>query len=89
MSWRIDFSAASLKFLKQNNIKENFVIDKIKLVIRKFKGENININIKKLSGEWEGFYRIRFGRLRIIIEFQFERNRAYIEEIDWRGNVYK
>lgn len=89
MSWRIDFSAASLKFLKQNNIKENFVIDKIKLVLRKFKGENININIKKLSGEWEGFYRIRFGRLRIIIEFQFERNRAYIEEIDWRGNVYK
>ena len=89
MSWDIDFSAASLKFLKQNNIKENFVIDKIKLVIRKFKGENININIKKLSGEWEGFYRIRFGRLRIIIEFQFERNRAYIEEIDWRGNVYK
>jgi len=89
MNWRIDFSASSLKFLKQNNLEENFVIDKIQLTLRKFKGENININIKKLSGEWEGFYRIRSGRLRIIIEFQFKRNQAYIEKIDWRGNAYK
>ena len=89
MNWRIDFSPASLKFLKQNNLEENFVIDKIQLTLRKFKGENVNINIKKLSGEWEGFYRIRSGQLRIIVGFQFEQNRAYIEEIDWRGNVYK
>jgi len=89
MKWRIDFSASSLKFLKKNNLEENFIIDKIKLTLRKFKGENVNINVKRLSGEWEGFYRIRSGRLRIIIEFQFEQNRAYIEEIDWRGNVYK
>ena len=89
MNWRVDFSSNSLKFLKQNNLEEKFVVDKIKLVLQKFKGENININIKKLKGEWEGFYRIRSGRLRIIAEFQFEQNRAYIEEIDWRGNVYK
>jgi len=89
MNWRIDFSPTSLKFLKQNNLEEVFVIEKIKLALQKFKGENINIDIKKLTGEWEGFYRIRFGRLRIIVEFQFERNRAYIGEIDWRGNVYK
>ncbi|OHA71407.1 MAG: hypothetical protein A3H01_01365 [Candidatus Wildermuthbacteria bacterium RIFCSPLOWO2_12_FULL_40_9] len=89
MNWKIDFSASSLKFLKQNNLEEHFIIDKIKLALRKFKGENININLKKLSGEWEGFYRIRSGRMRIIIEFQFRKNRAHIEEIDWRGNVYK
>ncbi|TRZ82876.1 hypothetical protein D4R86_01165 [bacterium] len=89
MNWRIDFSSDSLKFLKQNNLEESFVIDKIKFALRKFKGENININIKKLSGKWEGFYRIRSGRLRIIVKFQFGANRAYIEEVDWRGNVYK
>ena len=89
MNWRIDFSASSLKFLKKNNLEENFIIDKIQLTLRKFKGENVNINVKKLSGEWEGFYRIRSGRLRIIVEFQFEQNRAYIEEVDWWGNVYK
>ena len=89
MNFRIDFSTNSLKFLERNNIKEIFIIDKIKLVLRKFKGEVVNIDIKKLAGKWEGFYRIRFGRLRIIVEFQFERCVAYIAEIDWRGNVYK
>lgn len=89
MNWFIDFSANSLKFLKRNNLEENFIISKIELALRIFKGEDINIDIKKLKGEWEGFYRIRSGRIRIIVEFQFERNRVYIEEIDWRGNVYK
>jgi len=89
MTWHIDFSKDALKFLRSNNLKEDFVIVQIKRVIQKFKGENVNVDIKKLSGEWKGFYRIRSGRLRIIIEFQFERFRAYIEKIDWRGNVYK
>jgi len=89
MNWQIDFSINSLKFLKKNNLKENFIIEEIKLVLRKFKGENININVKKLKGEWKGFYRIRSGKIRIIAEFQFEQNRVYIEEIDWRGNIYK
>ena len=89
MSWYIDFSSNSLKFLKQKNLKESFIIIKIKLALCKFRGENVNINIKKLKGEWEGFYRIRSGRLRIIVEFCFETNRVYVEEIDYRGNIYK
>ncbi|MBU4000302.1 hypothetical protein KKG29_03975, partial [Patescibacteria group bacterium] len=50
VNWRIDFSADSLKFLTRNNLKEDFIIAKIKLAFRKFKGENVNINIKKLRG---------------------------------------
>jgi len=41
MNWYIDFSENSLKFLKKNNLKEDLIIEKIKLVLRKFKGENI------------------------------------------------
>ena len=89
MNWSINFSANSLKFIKKNNLEENVIIDKIKLSLRQFQGENINVDIKKLSGKWEGFYRIRAGRLRIIVEFQFEQTQVYIEEIDWRGNAYK
>lgn len=89
MNWSIDLSKNSLNFLKSNKLTEDVIIDKIRLAIRKFKGENVNVDIKKLSGEWEGFYRIRAGKLRIIVEFQFEKYRAYIEEIDWRGNVYR
>jgi len=89
MKWYIDFSADSLKFLKRNNLTEDLIIEKIKLALWKFRGGNVNIDIKKLKGEWEGFYRIRSGKLRIIVEFQFERYRAYIEKIDWRGSAYK
>lgn len=89
MNWRIDFSKNSLKFLERNNLRENFIVDKIRIALRKFRGEDININIKKLRGEWQGFYRIRSGKLRIIVEFQFEHYRACVEEIDWRSSVYK
>ena len=54
MNWRIDFSRDAFKFLDQNNLKEDFIIDKIKLALEKFKGEDTNIDIKKLKGEWEG-----------------------------------
>ncbi|MDO8474277.1 MAG: hypothetical protein Q7S62_01935 [bacterium] len=61
----------------------------IEKTIRYFQGGNTNLDLKKLKGEWEGFYRIRSGRIRIIAEFNFESSVAFIEEIDWRGNVYK
>ena len=89
MNWRVDFSPNSLKFLVRNNLKEDFVIDKIKLALKKFNSEDTNIDIKKLKGKWKGFYRIRSSKLRIILEFQFEYYRVYVEEIDWRGNIYK
>jgi hypothetical protein len=52
MNLIISFSPCSLKFLKKNNLDENFILEKIKLAIRKFKGEDVNIDIKKLKREW-------------------------------------
>lgn len=89
MSWRVDFSARSLKFLTQNHLSEDFILIEVMLTLKKFQGEDININIKKLKGDWTGFYRIRSGKLRIIVEFNFENHQAYIEAVDWRGNIYK
>jgi len=53
MNWKIDFSKDSLKFLEHNNLKEDVVTDKVRIALRKFKGENVNVNIKKLSGKWQ------------------------------------
>jgi len=89
MKWTIEFSDDSLKFLKKNNVNEDYIVAKIKLVLRKLRGENVNINIKKPRGELLGFYRIKAGKLRIIVEFRFNNNISYIERIDWRGNIYK
>ena len=89
MTWQIGFSRRALQFLKHNHLNESFVIDIIKLALQKFAGEDISVSIKRLGGSWEGFYRIRSGKLRTIIEFQFDGHYAYIEAIDWRGNAYK
>ena len=32
---------------------------------------------------------IRSGKIRMVVEFTFESQSAFIEVIDWRGNVYK
>jgi mRNA-degrading endonuclease RelE of RelBE toxin-antitoxin system len=89
MNWSVGFSSSSLKFLKKNNLSEDLIIEKIKLALRRFKGEQINIDIKKLGGKWEEFYRIRVGEMRIILDFQFRNYKVFVEEIDWRGGLYK
>ena len=57
--------------------------------IKFFQGIDTNIDIKKLKGQWKGFYRIRKGKIRIIAGFNFEYKAVFIERIDHRGNVYK
>jgi len=89
MNWRIDISKSTETFLDKNQFTREEVDDLIRKAIHYFQGERININIKKLKGEWAGFYRIRRGRIRIIAEFDFDSSVVFIEEIDWRGSVYK
>lgn len=89
MSWRIDTSKSVEKFLAKNKLTIDEVYELVGKAIRYFQGGSINIDIKKLKGEWKGFYRIRSGRMRLIVEFDFENSVVFIEEMDWRGNVYK
>ena len=89
MEWQFDFHKSALKFIEINKISQSEIINIIAKVIKKFEGEDININIVKLKGIWFGFYRIRVGKIRIIAEFNFNNRLVYIEKIDWRGNAYK
>ncbi|PIU75488.1 MAG: plasmid stabilization system protein [Candidatus Portnoybacteria bacterium CG06_land_8_20_14_3_00_39_12] len=89
MNWRIDGSKNAEKFLEKNQFAQKEADDLIRKAIHFFEGERINIDIKKLKGKWTGFYRIRKGRIRIIAEFNFDNSVVFIEEIDWRGNIYK
>jgi len=91
MRWRLLLSRDADRFLIGNKTKidEEEIFDLIRKSLLKFKGESINVDIKKLKGEWDGFFRIRRGDLRIIVEFDFENITALVEQIDWRGNAYK
>lgn len=89
MILRIDLSRQAERFLENNNIHQEKITETIQQSVQKLRGENINIDIKKLQGKWQGFHRIRKGKIRIIVEFDFDAPSVFIEAIDWRGNAYK
>ncbi|MBT9131089.1 MAG: hypothetical protein DDT42_01275 [candidate division WS2 bacterium] len=88
MKWRIDYSRDAEKFIERQNIRVE-VREELKKFLMKMKSENVNIDLKKLSGEWEGYYRLRKGKLRIIFEPNKTDKVLFVERIDLRGDVYK
>jgi len=80
-------------FIKNSNILskikvKEFIIKAVKKIIKK---EDINVDVKRLQGNLNNFYRIRSGKIRIL--FELENNEikiiAIINDIDFRGDVYK
>lgn len=47
------------------------------------------LDIKKMKGDWEGFYRLRIGKIRIIFRFNIDSDEIEIHTIGARGDVYK
>jgi len=89
MNWQISLSKDAEKFLAKNKLPKENIFEIIRKSIKKLQGEDINVDIKKLKGEWQGFYRSRVGKIRLIAEFDFDNYLVFIENIDYRGGVYK
>ena len=90
MNWGINFSHDANDFLRKNHaLSEVLVVELVRRTIKMFTGERVNVDVKKLKGEWRGFYRIRKGKVRVIASFDFDNFSVLIEKIDWRGDVYK
>jgi mRNA interferase RelE/StbE len=88
MKWRIDYSREAEKFIEKQNIRLE-VKEELKKFLIKIKGVNVNIDLKKLVGDWEGYYRLRKGKIRIIFEVNKNEKVLFVERIDFRGDVYK
>ena len=88
MKWEIGFSRDAEKFLKRENLRSETVAEIINF-LKRMKGESVSVDVKKLKGDWQGFYRIRKGKLRIIFELNFQEHLIYVVRIDHRGKVYK
>jgi mRNA interferase RelE/StbE len=89
MEWRILLSRHADKFLSSNHLEDIFVIDPIKKAIQKIEGKKVSVNVKRLTGNWSGYYRIRVGKTRIIFGFDPHERTIFVEAIDFRGNIYK
>ena len=88
MRWTIEYSRYADRFIQEESIQGE-VNRQIEGFLRKLLGESINIDVKKLKGEWKGYFRIRKGRLRIIFSIDTSHRSIYVERIDFRGDAYK
>lgn len=90
MMWKINLTKEADKFLlsNKNKVPREEIFELISRTVIRLQGDDINVDIKKLKGDWLGFYRIRKGKLRIIVEFDFDNFAVLIEKVDWRGSAY-
>ncbi|NUN64834.1 type II toxin-antitoxin system RelE/ParE family toxin [Pseudanabaena biceps] len=47
-----------------------------------------DLDIKKMKGEWEGFYRLRVGKNRVVFTVRIDSGEVDVYTIGARGDVY-
>jgi mRNA interferase RelE/StbE len=45
--------------------------------------------VKRMLGEWAGYYRLRAGKFRIVFCFNEKEDIVYVDHIGPRGDIYK
>ncbi len=64
--------------------------EKIKSALRQLKKDPLTAKeVKKMSGEWTGYHRIRIGHFRVIFWYDDQEDAVYVDHIGPRGDVYK
>lgn len=89
-SWTFSISKEANNFLaKQPQKIRARIMDKLSALKKYLENkEPISIDLKSLSGNWLGFYRIRSGKIRIILTIHQEEFLIKIHEIEFRGSIY-
>ncbi|MBI5874401.1 MAG: hypothetical protein HZB81_00870 [Deltaproteobacteria bacterium] len=88
MIWNVEYSRRANNFIEEHGMRDR-VKESIKNFILRITGSNINIDVKRLHGEWDGYYRIRKGKVRIVVKTDIESRTIFVDTVDFRGNVYK
>jgi mRNA interferase RelE/StbE len=90
----VKFRKEAFKFLQKASLEEAI---KIQLQLNKIltcveeQGTIpfTDLDIKKMKGEWEGFYRLRIGKIRVVFSLNLELGDIEVYTIGLRGDVYK
>lgn len=90
----VKFRKQAIKFLEKSNPEElKNIREQIKLITIAVEEQGIipftKLNIKKMKGDWKGFYRLRIGKNRIIFTVDFNLRDIIIYAIGARGDIYK
>ena len=91
----VQFSKRAVKFLKKLDAQTTErVRQKILQLHSILEADSIipftELDIKKLKGQWEGYFRLRVGQIRVIFTLvNNEIEILLIYDIDFRGNIYE
>lgn len=90
----IKFRKKASKFLEKANLEDaERIQEKLNLLITMVEDHRIlpfiELDIKKMKGEWEGFYRLRIGNIRVIFSVNLDCAEVEVYAIGTRGDVYK
>jgi mRNA interferase RelE/StbE len=90
----IKFRKNAIKFLEKANLEDTEKIqEKISQLLAFVEEQAIipftELDIKKMKGDWEGFYRLRIGKIRIVFTVNTQSGEVEIFTIATRGDVYK
>jgi mRNA-degrading endonuclease RelE of RelBE toxin-antitoxin system len=89
--WEALFSKDSLKQLEVLDKEIASILkSKIKNLLNWLNNtEELAIDFKKLHGRWKDFYRIKAGRIRVLISLDKSKKQIKIHDIEFRGDIYK
>jgi mRNA interferase RelE/StbE len=90
----VKFHKQAIKFLHKANSEDvariQGQLNQLLIAVEEHSIIPFNIlDIKKMKGEWEGFYRLRVGKIRVIFTVSFDSADIEIYTIGARGDVYK
>jgi mRNA interferase RelE/StbE len=87
------YSKRAVKFLKKlDSPTQARIRDRILSLKRSLEQDGIipfsEMDIKQLKGSWDGFYRVRVGKIRIIFKLDELSDGLLIYDIAFRGSAY-
>ena len=87
-------SKAAIKFLEKLSAQETEKLqDRLAHLLQLLATEGMipfnELNIKSLKGDWQGFFRMRVGQIRVVFAIDPEADELQIYDTDFRGNIYK
>jgi mRNA interferase RelE/StbE len=90
----IKFRKNAVKFLDKAHPEDvERIREKLKQLLTSIEDRGVipftDLDIKKMKGDWDGFYRLRLGQIRIIFTVHPDSSCLEAYAIGSRGDVYK
>lgn len=90
----IKFRKQAIKFIEKADPDTlNRIQEKLSQLLTTVEEQSLipftELDIKQMKGEWEGFYRLRVGNVRLIFTVDFSSGDIEVYAIGSRGNIYK